>query len=276
MKSDTPLRWTILRDGALPGVANMARDAALARLVSVGVARADPPAAFLRFYAWARPTLSFGRNEPARARFDPGALAEAGVDAVRRSTGGRVVLHDREVTYAVVVPARALGGPRETYRRIHAALARGLAAMGAEIALAEDAPAARPDAGPCFDLPAGGEVTARGRKLVGSAQARIGGALLQHGSILLADDQGRIAELARGSVPPAGAVPGDAPARAISLAEILGSPPGFTEVVDALLRAFRAELPGEWTEAVAARCAFEAEASEGASAFDDPAWTWRR
>jgi lipoate-protein ligase A len=285
------LRWTILVDGALPGAVNMARDAALTRLVSEAVeaaegrggaprgAPSDPDAfpAFLRFYSWARPTLSFGRNEPALERFDPEVLDAAGVDVVRRPTGGRAVLHDREVTYAVVVPDRALGGPRESYRRIHAALAEGLRRLGADVSLASDRPTAPPDAGPCFDLPAGGEVVALGRKLVGSAQARLGRALLQHGSILLHDDQGRIGRLARDGASPTGV---GVPTHPAALADLLDSAPTAAAVVARVIGAMTAAIPGTWPRELAGTGAADADPYAGLddtiARFERDDWTWRR
>jgi len=272
------LAWRVLRDGALPGALNMARDEALARHVSDAVEAGGTEVlpAFLRFYAWQRPTLSFGRNEPARARFDADQLVRAGVEVVRRPTGGRAVLHHREVTYALVVPARALGGPRDTYRRVNEVLATGLRALGAEVELAPEAPAAALDAGPCFDLPATGEVIALGRKLVGSAQARLGGALLQHGSILLHDDQGRIEELARADAEGPG--PGVPP---VALAELLPDPPAFGQVVGALEAAAQEAFSppaADWRASedgaiFAPSAAFEAERR---AHHTDLAWIWRR
>lgn len=281
----SPLRWKLLVDGRLPGADNMARDESLARVVSDAVEGDGTQVlpAFLRFYAWERPTLSFGRNEPARSRFDADRLAEAGVDVIRRPTGGRAVLHDREVTYAVIVPARALGGPRETYRRVNAVLAAGLAALGVPAELAADEPTAPLDAGPCFDLPAGGEVVAHGRKLVGSAQARIRGALLQHGSILMHDDQGRIGELATpgSGVPESGVSVSGSRSRPVALAELMAEPPRAEEVVNAVARAARdlADRPeADWRAPhddamFALDAAFEAERRRHHLASD---WIWRR
>lgn len=146
------------------------------------LAEACGATATLRLYEWAEPTISFGRNEP-------GGRVAGIAEYVRRPTGGRAVLHHRELTYAVVVPERAYGGPRRVYDAVNQALVRGLRLLGADVTLAGAGPALRPDAGPCFDVPAAGEVMAAGGKLVGSAQARMSGALLQHGSILIGDDQ---------------------------------------------------------------------------------------
>ena len=177
------LRWRLRLDGALPGARNMARDHALALFLPLGLA-------VLRLYRWERLTLSLGRNEPAVGRYDPEALRSLGVEVVRRPTGGRAVLHRRELTYAVALPARTMGGPRAAYLWINQRIAAGLASLGVPAEIACGPGAAVPlDAGPCFQGAAAGEVVAAGRKLVGSAQARMGEVLLQHGSILLADDQ---------------------------------------------------------------------------------------
>ena len=246
-------------DGPGPGAANMARDHALAERAAAGEAA-------LRLYRWERPTVSFGRNEPARTLYDPAAASRAGVALVRRPTGGRAVLHWRELTYAVAVPLRALGGLRESYHRINRALVRGLASLGvpAEIAVSRGR-AVPPDAGPCFRLPAEGEVTVAGRKLVGSAQARLGEALLQHGSILLADDQGLVEALGRGrgsTDPPA------------TLSEVLGAEPAPAALEEAVLLGFREVMGGRWDAPLPDTG--EAEGRLLRERYGRDEWTWRR
>ena len=236
----------------------MARDHALA----VGL---PPGAGAVRLYGWIRPTLSLGRNEPARGAYDASRLRRDGVDVVRRPTGGRAVLHHRELTYAVAVPVRSLGGPREAYRLVSLAIVRGLSLLGVEAEIAgSGGPTPRPDAGPCFREPAEGEVVVRGRKLVGSAQARLADALLQHGSILLEDDQGRLDALG-------GRAAAGSPA---TLAEVLGRAPDVARVAEAVLAGLREALPGTWTEeAPRVDAATEAELEER---YRSDAWTWRR
>lgn len=175
-----PLRWRILREPPAGGAWNMAVDEALARCRAPGEAT-------LRIYRWARPTLSFGRNQPARGRYDETVAPLIGAEVVRRPTGGREVLHDRELTYSIILPLRRLGGLREAYAEVNAGLVDALRSLGIA---AEAAPrlgrSPGPEAGACFAVAAPGEVTVAGRKLVGSAQARVEGSLLQHGSLLLA------------------------------------------------------------------------------------------
>ena len=236
----------------------MARDHALALGLAAGRAA-------LRLYSWDIPTLSLGRNEPARGRYDATRARALGIGIVRRPTGGRAVLHWRELTYAVAFPARlpatpsATLGARTVYHWINTRLALALASVGVP---AEIAPAARsvapPDAGACFRSAAPGEVVAGGCKLVGSAQVRIEGGLLQHGSILIEDDQGLLAELG---------VPGSGPAPA-TLCSLLGRPPAAGELEGALLAAFDAPVVEDPLP-----CASERELEER---YRSEEWTWRR
>ncbi len=156
--------------------------------------------AFLRLYRFDPPCLSFGRNEPARERYDRAVMTHRGLDAVRRPTGGRAVWHEHEVTYAVAAPLGLLGSLRASYLAIHTRLAAALDALGVRATVAPDRPTARPPdrPGPCFAASVGGEVLIDGKKVIGSAQVRRGGALLQHGSILLDGSQGGRGGGARG------------------------------------------------------------------------------
>jgi lipoate-protein ligase A len=245
----------------------MARDHALALTLPAGEA-------VLRLYGWSRPTLSLGRNEPARGRWDLDALSEAGVPVVRRPTGGRAVLHDREVTYSVVTALPERGGLRAVYHAVGGALVEGLRRLGADVDLASGAgPVPTPDHGPCFRDPAADEVVASGRKLVGSAQARIGDRLLQHGSVLLHDDQAALGRFRRDGV---GAGDGSAPA---TLAELLGRSPEPAEVGRALLAGFAATLAGDWPAGPEERTFLDEtrrREQELRARYGADDWTWRR
>jgi lipoyl(octanoyl) transferase len=131
----------------------------------------------IRVYTWSRPTLSFGRNEPAFRR--------PGIDIVRRPTGGRNILHHRELTYSFTLPDT--DRPRATYERLNGILAAALARLGAPVTIVTDG--ATRIQGPCFAAPSPGELAYEGRKIAGSAQWREKGAFLQHGSILVDNDQ---------------------------------------------------------------------------------------
>ena len=224
--------------------------------------------AVLRVYAWSAPTLSLGRNQPARDQYDPTALRDHGVSAVRRVTGGRAVLHHREVTYSVTAPDTLGTALRDAYLRINEILVAGLRAMGAGAAIASPGGRAPlPSTAPCFEEPTEGELVLGTRKLVGSAQYREAGALLQHGSILVEDDQLMVPSLLRVPVPP--------PPAPATLHDALGRIPSFEEVAAALFDAVRAREDGNATALVADH-AFIAEVATAAERYRDPEWTWRR
>ena len=214
-------RWRLLHTPAQSGAANMAIDQAL-----MGRARRTGESV-LRVYTWLEPTLSLGRHQSARGRVDPGAARDFGVSLVRRPTGGRALLHHREVTYSVTTALARDDSLRLWYESINTMLLRALRALGvnAETA-AVSGRTPMPSTASCFARPDAGEITVGGRKLVGSALLREDGALLQHGSILLEDDQPMLNAL----------LPADElrPAPAGTLRQALGAVPSVNSVADAL------------------------------------------
>ncbi len=248
----------------------------------------SPGEAVFRIYRWSCPTVSFGRNERARARFDPAAGHSAGIQFVRRPTGGRAVLHDRELTYAAVLPRPKAGDLRTTYRLINRGLVEALCSLGVPAAMAVDhglhanrgfAPG--PDSGPCFEEAAPGEVTVAGRKLVGSAQARLEGALLQHGSLLIGPGQERMTALRSTSAGVQTGERGDEPGKdggvwaPVSLEEVLGHAPPWSDLVQAVITGLSGVAGGEW---------YRGELTEPERVKSDTLierygsaeWTWRR
>lgn len=259
------LSWRVLHDPPRSGAWNMAIDHALASNLRVDEA-------VLRLYDWESPTVSFGRNEPAAGRYSPERATELGIDLVRRPTGGRAVLHDAELTYSVVAPMRRLGGARAGYVEINRALASALQSLGAPVTMSVTGGIAPLASGPCFQSPAQGEVVSEGRKLVGSAQARVDGALLQHGSILLSEDQSRLATICVGddwSAAPAG---GGNPVTLDALVSGVGSDQVAAAVTREMENAFR----GTWS--VGAYRSDELETAEQlvATRYGTEGWTWRR
>lgn len=227
-------------DGALTGVENMRRDAALVddvRASGTGV---------VRLYAWKPYSVSLGYNQDA-GTIDERRCAELGVDVVRRPTGGRAVLHAEEITYAVITP---LAGktPQEWYAIIHSAIARGVAELGLnDAAFVKSQPrfadVYRASAGAlCFSSSARYELEWNGKKFVGSAQRVMGDVLLQHGSILLGEFHTRLAGLLNIADDKRAPMEGLLRARAISIGEILGRPVTYDECCAPLTRGFEHEL----------------------------------
>lgn len=256
-----------LTHGPAPGARNMAVDEALMEGARRGTLT-------LRFYAWEPACLSLGRNQRARERYDLDRIRGMGLDVVRRPTGGRAVHHDRELTYAVAAPAGAWGSLRESYARINRALLAGLAELGAPVGAAESGGRAPgPTSRACFRDPLPGEIVAGRRKLVGSAQWRHRGALLQHGSVLLHDDQAVADELRRDRE--ADREADREVVRAAALADLVDDLPSRDRLIEALRAGFEQEFG-----AVVRDGALTDDEERAAGAlrerFEDPEWTWRR
>ena len=265
-----PLSWRVLVDEPLPGAGNMARDHALATL-------AGPGTGTLRFYRWSPATLSFGRNEPVTVGYRELLRRHPEMGVVRRPTGGRAVLHDREMTYSVVLPVRAFGGLRPAYRRINEGLVEGLRRLGVDATWATGR-ALNPESGPCFLEPAEGEVVVDGRKLVGSAQARIGGTILQHGSLLLVANQEALFADRRGERRGLNGHAGSVrkrPGRPVTLAEVLGEVPPWECLVEALGAGFEHLFGGRWNRASMTGSEL-ALAAKLEKRYGSREWTWRR
>ncbi|MCB8959607.1 MAG: lipoate--protein ligase family protein [Ardenticatenales bacterium] len=187
-----PASWRLLITGLRRGPENMAIDEAILEAVAAGEA---PPT--LRFYGWEPACLSLGYAQEAEL-VDFDACEELGWDVVRRTTGGRAILHVDELTYSVCAPAgssRVKGDVIESYQRLSLALVAGLKLMGLNPERAkpyyQDAGAKGPA---CFDGPSNYEIMVGGRKLIGSAQVRRHGMVMQHGTLPLAGDITRIAK----------------------------------------------------------------------------------
>lgn len=182
-------KWRLLRDGRRGGRYNMAVDEAMLARADKLTFSGGSPASTLRLYGWKEPTISVGYLQ------NLGKLASFGLPLVRRVTGGRAVLHDVELTYSVVVGAGSplyKSGIEGLYLAVSSAIVEALKSAGIEAGLARPTlkgGVARKEA--CFLSPSRFEVMVGGRKLVGSAQRRLKGAAIQHGSILFKVDAGQ-------------------------------------------------------------------------------------
>lgn len=171
----------------------MALDAALFESVASG---SSLPV--LRIYRWSPPTVTIGYGQRLDGAVDLDLARRLGLDVVRRPTGGRAVLHDVEVTYAVIAPDGGAfpGDILGNYRVIAEVLREALRGLGVEAELvSRRAPPDRSDAGRssvCFTAPSSYELVVQGRKIAGSAQKRSHGAFLQHGSIPVEMDLERL------------------------------------------------------------------------------------
>lgn len=188
----TTRTWRLIDSGPHPGADNMRLDELLLERAVNG-----ERVPTLRLYTWDPPAVSLGRFQDRETAVKAEACRRLGIDIVRRTTGGRAVLHQQELTYSVVsltdntlFPQDVLG----TYKVIAMGLLAALRNLGIE---AEMVSRSNRHAGlvkkkakdpSCFSSPSWYELLVNGKKIIGSAQRRVSGAFLQHGSILIKRD----------------------------------------------------------------------------------------
>lgn len=161
-----------------PGADQMAADEVL-------LTAADAGSATLRFYTWPTPTVTLGYFQPAAARLaDP---TWATLPWVRRATGGAALVHHHELTYAFALPAgRTWQPPGESWIcRAHHAITDALGPRGIPTRAVVCGEERKLGDVLCFQHQTPGDLLCAGSKVVGSAQRKSRGALLQHGGILL-------------------------------------------------------------------------------------------
>lgn len=224
--------WRLVIDDALEGAQNMARD----RAIQSARARGEVPPT-LRLYRWVRPTVTLGKFQRLE-RLDLDACARLGVDVVRRSTGGRGVLHDDELTYSVVVSTDD-GVPRgvaASYRYLSEALASAYRALG--IAAEITSHDGRSQSSACYLANTRADLSFGAAKLSGSAQVWDGDVVLQHGSFTRSRDVGREVEVFMLDPAEAEALERDA----ATMEGLLGRSPSDDEISEAVVSAFEATL----------------------------------
>ena len=191
--------WQLVIHGAQDGARNMEIDSALLEEVE----NSPGPRTIVRFYGWRNPTISLGRNQKIEKAVDVDYCRANAIDIVHRPTGGRAVLHDDELTYAVISNDTVSFGDTiyGNYKRVSEALCLGYNRLGVPAILAPDTRKAAPliDDGdpPCFLSTSRYELMVEGRKIVGSAQRRVRRSFLQHGSMPITCDREALARATR-------------------------------------------------------------------------------
>ncbi|MBI4552789.1 MAG: lipoate--protein ligase family protein [Candidatus Latescibacteria bacterium] len=242
--------WRFLNTGAAEAALNMAIDEAVMRACR----RTEAPPT-VRVYAWRPPAVSFGYAQQVEHEIDLRLCRLSGLSVVRRPTGGRVVLHDEELTYSLIVPEShpAIGtSPYETYRIASEALVNGLRRLGVDGDLARPplSSSRSGTAGICFSSASRFEIIVDGRKLVGSAQRRTAGMVLQHGSLLLGPGHKRLPFLLpEGFEAQRETLIAELEERTTSMAELLGRPVSFDEMAEMVRLGFEERLGVTFSDA---------------------------
>lgn len=164
------------------GFFNMAEDERLLNF-SIDNKLKEP---ILRLYGWSPACVSLGRNQ-CESSVNITYCEKYSIHIVKRLSGGRALLHDKELTYAFICPASFLDASDSvilSYKEISGALIEGLKLIGIELTFPENKKASiKQDY--CMSISTGADLSYNGKKLIGSAQFRKKGYILQHGSILI-------------------------------------------------------------------------------------------
>ncbi len=189
------MNWKFENTGFRSGVFNMEYDSKLAQMLIRGAGNPT-----IRVYGWQPPAISLGWNQSPES-VDTSETRAAGIDVVRRPTGGRAILHSEELTYSVVMRVKNKN-VLSVYDEISRSLVAGLNELGVPAMIEKSQPEypslyKTPSGAACFSSTGRYEIKCHGRKLVGSAQRRYSTdngeeVVLQHGSILLGPDHKRL------------------------------------------------------------------------------------
>lgn len=251
-------KWRYLVTEAMSPEMNMAVDEAILQLHAEGKV---PPT--VRFYTWNPATLSIGYFQKALKEINLEEVHKHGLGFVRRPTGGRAVLHDKELTYSVIVSEQHPKMPSsvtEAYKIISMGLLHGFQNLGLKaemVSLASEEEKEKyssPGSSACFDSPSWYELVVEGKKVAGSAQTRQKGVILQHGSILLDMDVELLFSLLNFSSDRLKLRMMESfRQKAVTINEVSSRPISLQEAIDAFGRGFASGLdvelvPGELTQ----------------------------
>jgi lipoate-protein ligase A len=272
---ETSASWRVIQSPPAEGAWNMAVDEAILEAAAQGK---SPPT--LRLYAWDPPCLSLGYAQPF-TDIDLPRSEERGWQVVRRPTGGRAILHTDELTYSVSGSEEnpiLAGDILTSYKRISKAILAAVEQIGLVVQAlpTEKAPSGTEPEPICFEVPSNYEITVDGKKLVGSAQSRRRGGVLQHGTLPLYGDLARITQAL--SFPDEASRQAAAQrvlGRAATVESGLGKSISWQQAADAFQEAFSRTLnlalvPGELSAAELGRAEILVQEK-----YSSPEWTRR-
>ncbi len=275
MQATTTNPWRMISHPAQDGSWNMAADEAILQAVTE---QTVPPT--LRLYAWDPACLSLGYAQPL-SDVDEDRIKAYGLDLVRRPTGGRAILHQHEITYAVIAPQDhplMRGGVLESYRRISMALVKTLELLAISVEVKQSTPI-RDDQrnNPiCFEVPSAYEIIVGQRKIIGSAQVRRHNTVLQHGSIPLAGDISQICDILQyENQTQRDKAKNQLKQQATTIKDITGLEVSWTEASQAFKQGFQSALGVDLSFGDLTRAELESVEKLRQQRYLNPSWTRR-
>jgi lipoate-protein ligase A len=239
--------WRLIEEGTGDGAINMATDRAI--LEACGQGKAPPT---LRLYGWHQPTVTIGYAQNSALDLDMNRCRSLGIPIISRPTGGRALLHDKELTYSLVAPIPHPRFPpnlRAAFQVVSQALLLSLGKMGIEdAAMAKNRGASVNGRSPsCFSSLNHCEITVNNKKLIGSAQRRKSHSFLQQGSLWMDCDRELMNSLFRFDRPELREANLKILERnTISLNQLCAREVRFEEVAEVFQKGFQSTFPGKW------------------------------
>ena len=236
------MRWRLIDTGANAGKFNMDYDIDLAQ-------NSDDDEVIFRLYQWKPYCISLGYHQPI-SDIDRNRAEKAGIDIVRRPTGGRAILHSEELTYSIIFPTNAGFTAKEIYARVSRALISGLEIYNPRLGLLAlesiqpDFPSMLNDSSGslCFASTAKNEVKFQHKKVIGSAQRKLQNRILQHGSIICGNYHLKLSEYISGTEEIRERLSKELADRTISLGEILNIPVDYVFLKSAIVHGIESEF----------------------------------
>lgn len=188
------LKFRLITSESQNGFMNMAVDEAIA--IACGKGLSSPT---LRLYTWNPPCISVGYFQDVDENIDVSECKSQNIDIVRRLTGGKAVLHNKELTYSIISPSKNHFFPtgiKGSYKAIADCLLHGIKNLGISGEIAER-PSRKGNGFSCFLDTSFYEISVKGKKLIGSAQKRWRNLFLQHGSIIISPSHTQLAGILR-------------------------------------------------------------------------------
>lgn len=232
------MKWIYINTGDNTGLYNMEFDMNLVKDVV-------PGNIYFRLYRWSPYCVSLGANQNI-GEIDEFKVKEDGIDLVKRPTGGRAILHSEELTYSIIMSLENDSSPKNIYRQINLALINGLKIY--DFSLTElEIEGVSPDllsmykdnlGSACFAVPAKNEIKYSGKKLVGSAQRKVGRVLLQHGSIMCGNYHLNLADYLNLSTNERKKIKEDLKSKTIELETILNNKTDYHYLSESIVKGF--------------------------------------
>ena len=241
--------------------------------MSIDEVMLDSSLPVIRFYQWEPPAISIGFSQKMKDEINLVECKKRGIDCVRRLTGGKAVFHHKELTYSIILPSKLMPlSVIESYKVIANGILLGFKEMGIDAIMNENIENTKGNS-ICFNEPSYYEILVKGKKIVGSAQVRKKGKILQHGSILIGVDVNLLCSLFNGCNEE---IINRTRLRITSISDTLKRDINYKEVSDAMVKGFEKNFKCNLTPDKISEEEFVSAKKLAEEKYSKPEWSFLR